>query len=121
MNLIDEEFTAHPFTGIERMVEFLRREHCLIVNHKRIRRLMRKMCLMAIYPRPRTSYPAPVYMKYPCLLNTTAIKATACDKKSVALLIGQKDYKYRITSTTTTNNKQNTQNKIFLAICFNFV
>jgi putative transposase len=75
MNLIDEEFTEHPFTGIERMVEFLWLEHSLLVNHKRIRRLMRKMGLMAIYPKPRTSCPAPVYMKYPCLLNTTAIDA----------------------------------------------
>jgi len=75
MNLIDEEFTRHPFTGIERMVEFLHREHKLVVNHKRVRRLMRKMGLMALYPKPRTSCPAPVYVKYPCLLNTMAIDA----------------------------------------------
>lgn len=75
MNLIDEEFTEHPFTGIDRMVEFLRREHRLIINHKRIRRLMRKMGLMAIYPKPRTSCPASAYMKYPCLLKTMAIDA----------------------------------------------
>ena len=75
MNLIDGEFTEHPFTGIDRMVEFLRREHRLIVNHKRIRRLMRKMGLMAIYPKPRTSCPASVYMKYPCLLKTLVIDA----------------------------------------------
>jgi len=73
MNLIDEEFTEHPFTGIERMVEILRRKHSLIVNHKRVRRLMRKMGLMAVYPRPRTSCPAAVYIKYPCLLKTIVI------------------------------------------------
>jgi putative transposase len=75
MNLIDEGFTLHPFTGIDRMAEFLRREHSLIVNHKRIRRLMRKMGLMAVYPKPGTSCPATVYMKYPCLLKTMAIDA----------------------------------------------
>jgi putative transposase len=75
MNLIDVEFTEHPFTGVERMVECLRRESGLIVNHKRVRRLMRKMGLMAIYPKPRTSCPAWVYMKYPCLLKTIAIDA----------------------------------------------
>ena len=75
MNLIDVEFTEHPFTGVDRMVEFLKRQHRLIVNHKRIRRLMRKMGLMAIYPKPRTSCPASVYMKYPCLLKTIAIDA----------------------------------------------
>jgi len=73
MNLIDEEFTEHPFTGIERMVEILRRKHSLTVNHKRVRRLMRKMGLMAVYPRPRTSCPAAVYIKYPCLLKTIVI------------------------------------------------
>ena len=75
MNLIDEEFTEHPFTGIDRMVEFLRRENGLVVNHKRVRRLMRKMGLMAIYPKPRASCPALAYMKYPCLLKTIAIDA----------------------------------------------
>jgi putative transposase len=75
MNLIDEEFTDHPFTGIDRMVEFLWREHGLIVNHKRVRRLMRKMGLMAVYPKPRTSCPATAYIKYPCLLRTVAIDA----------------------------------------------
>jgi len=75
MNLMDGEFTEHPFSGIERMVEFLRREHNLIVNHKRVRRLMRKMGLMAIYPKPRTSCSAPVYTKYPCLLGTVKLDA----------------------------------------------
>jgi putative transposase len=75
MDMIDKEFTDHPFTGVDRMVEFLGRQYGLIVNHKRIRRLMRKMGLMALYPKPRTSLPAPVYIKYPCLLKTIAIDA----------------------------------------------
>jgi len=75
MNLIDEEFTQHPITGIPRMVEFLHREHGLVVNHKRIRRLMRKMGLIAIYPKPRTSLPGTVCIKYPCLLKTMIIDA----------------------------------------------
>jgi len=74
MNFIDEEFMEHPFTGVERMAELLRREQCVAVNHKRIRRLMRKMGLMAVYPKPRTSLPAPVYIKYPCLLGGLAIE-----------------------------------------------
>jgi putative transposase len=75
MNFIDEEFTEHPFTGVERMAELLRREHCLAVNHKRVRRLMRKMGLVAVYPKPRTSFPAPVYIKYSCLIGNLAIEA----------------------------------------------
>lgn len=75
MDLIDEEFTEHPFTGVERMAHFLWRQHGLAVNHKRVRRLMRKMGLMAVYPKPRTSMPAPVYIKYPCLLGAFTIEA----------------------------------------------
>jgi putative transposase len=75
MDMIDREFTVHPFTGIDRMVEFLKRQYCLTFNHKRIRRLMRKMGLMALYPKPRTSLPAAVYIKYPCLLKTVATDA----------------------------------------------
>jgi putative transposase len=75
MDFIDKEFTEHPSTGVERMVAFLLRQYGLIVNHKRIRRLMRKMGLMALYPKPRTSFPSPVYIKYPCLLKTVVIDA----------------------------------------------
>ena len=67
MNFIDVEFTEYPFTGVDRMVKFLLRQHRLTVNHKRVRRLMRNMGLMAIYPKPRTSCPASLYMKYPNL------------------------------------------------------
>jgi len=69
MNFIDAEFTAHPFTGVERMVEVVRREKGLVVNHKRIRRLMRKMGLMAIYPKPRTTQSIIEHAKYPCLIR----------------------------------------------------
>ena len=69
MNFIDTEFTAHPFTGVERMVEVIRRKKALVVNHKRIRRLMRKMGLMAIYPKPRTTQSIIEHAKYPCLIH----------------------------------------------------
>lgn len=69
MNWIDREFAAHPFTGVDRMVEVIRREHGVVMNHKRIRRLMRKMGLVAIYPKPRTTLPVADHIKYPCLLR----------------------------------------------------
>ena len=69
MNFIDEEFTAHPFTGVERMVDMVRLEKGIVVNHKRIRRLMRKMGLMAIYPKPRTTQSIVEHAKYPCLIR----------------------------------------------------
>lgn len=73
MDFIDHEFTEHPFVGVERMVEEIFRQMGMTVNEKRVRRLMRKMGLMAIYPKPRTSMPAVVYHKYPCLISSLTI------------------------------------------------
>lgn len=69
MDTIDAEFTAHPFTGVNRMVQVVRRKNNMIVNHKRVRRLMRLMALMAIYPRPRTTQSIIEHAKYPCLIR----------------------------------------------------
>ena len=69
MNFIDTEFTSHPFTGVERMVDVCSRKKGLVVNHKRIRRLMRKMGLMAIYPKPRTTQSIIEHAKFPCLIR----------------------------------------------------
>jgi len=73
MNLIDAEFTEHPVTGVERMRRILRRDYGLVVNHKRIRRLMRNMSLMAVYPRPRTTENIIEHARYPCLLKAMNI------------------------------------------------
>jgi putative transposase len=73
MNVFDEEFTAHPFTGVGRMVEVLRREYGLVVNVKRVRRLMRAMGLMAIYPKPRTTQGVVEHARYPCLIRKLEI------------------------------------------------
>lgn len=40
-----------------------------VVNRKRVRRLMRKMGLEAIYRKPRTSKPSPEHKIYPYLLK----------------------------------------------------
>jgi len=73
MNWIDKEFTDYPFTGVARMVERIWRVHEVIINHKRIRRLMRLMGLMAIYPKPRTTQSIMEHSKYPCLLRDIVI------------------------------------------------
>jgi putative transposase len=39
------------------------------VNAKRVKRLLRQMGLEAIYPKPRTSTPAPGHQIYPYLLR----------------------------------------------------
>jgi putative transposase len=72
MRLIDEEYTRHPFYGIERMTAVLRRQGHQ-VNPKRIRRLMRLMGLEALYPKPSLSKPAIGHKIYPYLLKGVRI------------------------------------------------
>jgi putative transposase len=73
MRLIDEVYTARPFYGSRRMAaELARRGEA--VNRKRVRRLLRVMGLEAIYPRPRTTVPAPGHRVYPYLLRGVAVE-----------------------------------------------
>ncbi len=70
MQLIDKQYTKTPFYGVPKMTIFLRRKGHL-VNPKRIRRLIRKMGLEAIYPRSKRdlSLPDKAHKKYPYLLK----------------------------------------------------
>jgi len=72
MNLIDEQFTKTPFYGVPRITECLKNKGHE-VNHKRIRRLMRKMGLEAIYPKKKLSKAHPDHKKYPYLLRDVVI------------------------------------------------
>lgn len=73
MRLIDEQFLETPWYGRRQMTRHLRRLG-YEVGGKRIRRLMRKMGLMAIYQKPRTSQPNPEHKVYPYLLRGIAIE-----------------------------------------------
>jgi putative transposase len=68
MRLIDEQYLRTPFYGWPRMTACLRRAG-YSVNSKRVRRLMRKMGLQAIYPKPKTSKAAQDRKIYPYLLR----------------------------------------------------
>ncbi len=68
MHTIDETFTRYPFYGVERMTASLCRQGEQ-VNVKRVRRLMRKMGLEAIYPKPKLSQRHPEHHIYPYLLR----------------------------------------------------
>jgi putative transposase len=70
---IDELFTAWPFLGSRRMTVMLRAEGYAI-NRKRVRRLMRKMGIAALGPKPRTTKPAPGHKIFPYLLRGLAIE-----------------------------------------------
>ena len=54
MRLIDEEYTRHPFMGSRKLRNYLRRQGHRI-NRKRVQRLMRKMGLVSVAPKPYTS------------------------------------------------------------------
>lgn len=58
MNLIDAEYTRHPFYGSRKM----------LVNRKRIQRLMRKMGIQSVAPKPNTSLGRKGHKIYPYLL-----------------------------------------------------
>jgi putative transposase len=68
MRNIDKQFLETPFYGVRQMTWHLRNEGHL-VNEKRIRRLMRLMCLMPIYQKPNTSKAAKGHKIYPYLLR----------------------------------------------------
>jgi putative transposase len=72
MQLVDEEYTRHPFYGTRKMVHYLRQlGH--VVNRKRIQGLYQEMGLEAIYPKPNLSKAAAQHLKYPYLLRGVAI------------------------------------------------
>ena len=68
LQLIDEEYTRHPFYGSRRMVTFLQ-THDYVVNRKRVQRLMRRIGLAGMAPGPNTSKPHPEHKIYPYLLR----------------------------------------------------
>lgn len=74
MRLIDEQFLETPYYGARQMARYLRRRGYW-VNRKRVRRLMQRMGLTAIYQKPRTSTPHPKHRIYPYLLKGAAIKS----------------------------------------------
>ncbi len=69
---IDELFTAWPFLGSRRMAAMLRAEGHAI-NRKHVQRLMRRMGIAALGPKPRTTKAAPGHRIFPYLLRNLAI------------------------------------------------
>jgi putative transposase len=72
MRVLDEEYTKAPFYGVRRMVVRLQ-ERGYEVGDKRVRRLLRSMGLMAVYPKKRLSLPNVKHKKYPYLLRGVTI------------------------------------------------
>lgn len=72
LQLLDEEYTRHPFYGTRRMTQYLRGRGYL-VNRKRVQGLMRKLGLAGMAPGPNTSKAHPEHPVYPYLLRGVEI------------------------------------------------
>lgn len=72
MRLMDTQFLETPWYGSRQMARHLRRQG-YVVGRKRIRRLMAKMGLAAVYQRPRTSVPHPEHRVWTYLLRNMVI------------------------------------------------
>ncbi len=68
MNLIDEQYTKHPFFGSRQIRNVLRLKGYKI-NRKKVQRLMRIMGLVSVAPKPNTSKPCKANNIYPYLLG----------------------------------------------------
>ena len=73
MRQIDEQYLKTPFFGSRSMARHFRRQGRK-VNRKRIQRLMRRMGIEAVYPKPHTSRPHPEHRIYPYLLRDLSVE-----------------------------------------------
>ena len=73
MQLIDRCHLELPFSGSRRIKDWLFYEHGLVVNRKRIQRLMALMGIEALYPKPNTSQHNQQHKVYPYLLKGLTI------------------------------------------------
>ena len=72
MRLIDEQFLETPFYGTRQMKRHLVNAG-YAVGRRRVKRLMRKMGLVAVYQKPRTSVRNAEHTVYPYLLRGITI------------------------------------------------
>ncbi len=72
MRLLDERYLNYPTEGVLQMQDYLRTQGYQ-VNHKRVRRLLRKMGIMAIFPKRNLSKLGKAEYVYPYLLRNLDI------------------------------------------------
>lgn len=74
MQLLDKKYTETPFYGVPRMTKYLQDEGFKAGKYK-VRTMLRKMGLTAIYPKPKLSRKCSQHKIYPYLLNGVVIKS----------------------------------------------
>lgn len=73
MRQIDELHLKYPFYGVKRVRAALSTEEAPL-NEKHVRRLMRKMALETVYPKPSLSKPCKWNLRFPYLLRSLCIE-----------------------------------------------
>src|SRR5665811_927062 len=73
MRMMDEHYLKHPTAGVMRMQDLLL-SLGMVVNHKRVRRLLRLMGMMAIYPKRNLSKLGLIKYIHPYLLKGMKIE-----------------------------------------------
>jgi len=74
MARIDALYLEDPCSGSRRMVDYLARDK-IPISRDRVRNLMRRMGLRAIYQKPRTTVPGEPSERFPCLVDIKKVKA----------------------------------------------
>ena len=74
MARIDVLYLEDPCSGSRRMVDYLAREG-IPSSRDRVRNLMRRMGLRAVYQKPRTTVPGDPSERFPCLVDLRLITA----------------------------------------------
>ena len=96
MARIDALYLEDPCSGSRRMVGYLARDG-IPISRDRVRNLMRRMGLRAIYQKPRTTVPGEPSERFPCLVDlkqvTTADQIWATDITYIPL---QKGFLYLV-------------------------
>lgn len=74
MARLDALYLEDPCSGSRRMVDYLANEG-IQIGRDRVRNLMRRMGLRAIYQKPRTTVPGQPSERFPCLVDLKQITA----------------------------------------------
>ena len=74
MARIDALYLEDPCSGSRRIVDYLAREG-IPISRDRVRNLMRRMGLRAIYQQPRTTVPGKPAERFPCLVDLKQVRA----------------------------------------------
>jgi putative transposase len=73
LRLMDAQYLETPFYGSRKMTEYLKQKG-FTIHRKRVQRLMAKLGLEALYPKPRLSQSHPGHQVYPYLLRNVTIE-----------------------------------------------